>query len=50
MSKELNKELINLYKFYKRQETPPNLINTIKSFLLEEGVDVDNEAYGVKRK
>ncbi|TMS41072.1 MAG: hypothetical protein FGO69_09390 [Methanobacterium sp.] len=42
MSKKLNTELINLYNFYKSQETPPDLMVIIKHFLLEvEGIDPD---------
>ena len=42
MSKNLNTELINLYNFYKSQENPPDLMDTIKYFLLEvEGIDPD---------
>lgn len=42
MSKELNQELISLYNFYKSQENPPDLMNTIKTFLIEEeGVNPD---------
>lgn len=42
MSKELNNELLNLYNFYKEQENPPGLMNTIKTFLIEEeGINPD---------
>ena len=44
MSEELNVELINLYYFYKSQKNPPGLMNTIKSFLLEEGINVEDES------
>ncbi|MGP8024558.1 MAG: hypothetical protein ACLQG5_08790 [Methanobacterium sp.] len=43
MSEELNIELINLYNFYKSQENPPPLINTIKEYLINfEGINPDN--------
>lgn len=45
MSEELNNELIKLYKSYKSQETPPDLMITIKSFLIDvEGINPDESA------
>jgi hypothetical protein len=42
MSEELDKELINLYNFYKSQENPPRLMNTIKDYLINsEGINPD---------
>lgn len=44
MSEELSKELINLYNFYKSQKNPPDLMDMIKSYLLEEeGIQVDEK-------
>jgi len=45
MSEELSKELINLYNFYKSQKNPPDLMDMIKSYLLEEeGIQVDEKS------
>ena len=42
MSKRLTIELITLYNFYKSWENPPDLLETIRWFLLEvEGIDPD---------
>jgi hypothetical protein len=42
MSKELTTDLITLYNFYKSWENPPDLLETIRWFLLEvEGIDPD---------
>lgn len=42
MSEDLNTELINLYNFYREQENPPDLMEDIKSFLINvEGINPD---------